>query len=131
MSELENKVDRLDRKLSRSLGELNQKLDRIFLELDRKADKARVGRQDDLISEMFHFMRQRFEQVDQRFEQVDQRFEQVDQRFTDIGEKLESLEHQMLKQSLLFEEFRSDSRAFTEGLRSNRERLEALESKAS
>ena len=124
MSELENKVDRLDRKLSRSLGELNQKLDRIFLELDRKADKARVGRQDDLISEMFHFMRQRFEQVDQRFEQVDQ-------RFTDIGEKLESLEHQMLKQSLLFEEFRSDSRAFTEGLRSNRERLEALESKAS
>ena len=131
MSELEKKVDRLDSKLSRSLSELNEKIDRFFLEFDKKAEKAKVERQGDLISEMFSFMRRGFEHVEQRFEAVDQRFEQVDQRFSDIGKKLENLEHQLLKQTLIFEDFRSDSRAFAEGLRSNRERIEALESRAS
>jgi hypothetical protein len=83
-------------------------MDNIEKKIDSLAEK--LTQHDHLFTEMFAFMRGRFEQIDSRFERI---------------------EAHLLRQDLNMEQWRSDCRVFTEGYKSNRDRIEKLENRAS
>lgn len=110
------KLEEHDRRFESSDQRFEQ-IDRRFEEVDRRFERveARLDRHDEYFVAIIEIMNDRFEKIDRRFEHLEERFQRLEESF--------------LRQELILEEWRSDCRIFTEGFRSNQERIGGLETR--
>ncbi|MCA9791019.1 MAG: hypothetical protein KC910_04460 [Candidatus Eremiobacteraeota bacterium] len=111
------------------LREHGRKLDNLEERFDR-SERASADLMEVLV-EQFAKIDQRFDRMEAKLEQMDRKIEQMDHKIEQMDHKIEQMDHKIeqmdRKIELRYEDTRSDARAFGEGLKVQRERVDELE----